>query len=414
MIDLSHPRRIHVVGVGGSGMSAIAEVLASMGHAVSGSDQRDSGVLAHLAEAGVATRSRHEAAAVAGAEVVAVSSAVPTSNVEVVEALRLGIPVVRRAEILAAICSQRRTVAVAGTHGKTTTSSMLAAMMQRGGFEPSYVIGGSLGVTGTGAAWARGEWLVVEADESDGTFLELGATAVVVTSVEPDHLDHYGDFSRQQAAFARFVAGAPGPRVISLDDPGVAALARGALDMPGTAEPPVTTYGTSAGADYHMSKVALGRGFTTFDLRAFGTAIGEVKVPVPGVHNARNACGALAMAAALGVGWSDAVGALDGYKGVRRRFERRGEAEGVTFVDDYGHLPGEVKPVLEAARAGGWQRVVVVFQPHRYSRTEALWADFADAFVDADVLVVTDVYPAGEPPRPGVSGALIANAIQDA
>jgi UDP-N-acetylmuramate--alanine ligase len=405
-------------------MSAIATVLLAMGHRVSGSDAADSERLQRLARAGVEVHVGHDPRWLGDAEVVSVSTAIPSTNAEVAEAGRRGLRVWRRAELLAAICRERRTVAVAGTHGKTTTSAMLAAILRQAGTRPSYIIGGDLIEPGpiervSGAAWdPDGEWLVVEADESDGTFLELGAEAVVVTSVEADHLDFYGDISTLRQAFVRFAAAAPGRRVVCADEPGAMALARdlGALGaVTGSPGPggDIMTYGTGPTAVIRIEDVALGAAGAAFSLRWAGRRLTTVWLRVPGLHNVLNATAALVMAEGLGVPWATGAAALHGYRGVARRFERRGERDGVTFIDDYGHLPGEVASVLAAA-TGRWDRVVAVFQPHRYSRTEALWPDFANAFGGADVVVVTDIYPAGEPARPAVTGRLIADAVRGA
>jgi len=401
-VDLARPQRIHVVGIGGAGMSAIATVLAAMGHRVSGSDLKATQGLDRLRALGVTVAVGHDASQVEGADAVAVSTAIPARNAEVAAAAAAGIPVLRRAEILAAVVATRRAVAVAGTHGKTTTSSMLALALRAADFRPSFLIGGELNEIGSGAAWTDGEWLVVEADESDGTFLELAPEAVVVTSVEPDHLEHYGgDVAGLVDAFERFVAGAPGPRVVCADDPGAARLAF----LPGT-----TSYGTAPTADYAMTDVAVDRASARFTVSRRGERLGTVSVPVPGLYNARNACGALAAAHLLGAPFDAAAAGLARYGGVARRYQFRGTRAGVTLVDDYAHLPGEVRAVLAAARLGGWSRVVCVFQPHRFSRTAALAASFAGAFDDADQVVVTDVYPSGEAPRPGVTGRLVADA----
>ncbi|MGH9076073.1 MAG: UDP-N-acetylmuramate--L-alanine ligase [Acidimicrobiales bacterium] len=407
-VDLVEPRRVHVVGIGGVGMSAIATVLAQMGHRVTGSDIRTSLATERLGGLGVAIHVGHHPDQVGGAEVVTASTAVPPTNVELVEAARRGVPVLRRAQILAAICAIRPTIAVAGTHGKTTTASMLALILAEAGLRPSFVIGGEVDETGAGGSWdAGGQWLVVEADESDGTFLELPARSAVVTSVEADHLDQYGSVAGLEDAFARFLGRVPATPVVCADDPG-ARRAAAACAVP------AVTYGLSAGATYRMADVVTGRSSAAFDVVHDGTSLGRVSLAVPGLHNARNATAALALGMAAGAGFEEARRALRRYRGVARRFELRGELDGVTYVDDYGHLPGEVKDVLGAARAGGWGRIVAVFQPHRYSRTAALWADFADAFADADVVVVTDVYPAGEAPRPGVTGRLVADAVAGA
>ena len=403
--DLSRPRRIHVVGAGGAGMSAIATVLVAMGHHVSGSDLKDSSALQRLRALGVDAAIGHDAAHVHGVDLVAVSTAVPATNPEVVEAERLGILVLRRAEVLAAITATRRSVAVAGTHGKTTTSSMLALILVEAGLRPSFIIGGDITEFGSGAAWGDGDWLVVEADESDGTFLDLHPQVALVTSVEADHLDHYGSLARLEAGFAEFLADASDARVVCADDPTAARLGR---------EAEAQSYGTGPNADYRMVDVTIGREGSRFTVVHHGNRLGQIQLPVPGMHNARNACGALVAALAIGAPFEAAARAMARYGGVARRFEYRGEREGVTYVDDYAHLPGEVRAVLAAARSGGWSRIVAVFQPHRYSRTASLWQEFADAFVDADVVVITDVYGAGEAPRPGVNGRLVATAVADA
>jgi UDP-N-acetylmuramate--alanine ligase len=415
--DLSRPRRVHIVGIGGSGMSAIAIVLAGMGHQVSGTDAAASPVLDRLVAAGIEARVGHDPSSLVQADMVAVSTAIPPTDVEVVAALARGLRVWRRGEVLAAICGERRCVAVAGTHGKTSTSSMLAVILRSAGWSPSYIIGGDLvgpergaGPAAAGARWdPAGEWMVVEADESDGTFLQLGAEATIVTSVEPDHLDFYGGEEPMRRAFERFVCSAPGPNVVCADDAGSASLAGAAAG--------VRTYGTSAGADVRIQAVELGRLRSTFWLHeagGAGRAAGPFELAVPGLYNVRNAAAALTTARFLGIGWETAGAGLATYRGVARRFEVRGERQGVTYIDDYAHLPGEVAPVLAAAAGGGWSRVVAVFQPHRYSRTEALGERFADSFRDADILLVTDIYPAGEAPRPGVTGERVADAVRRA
>ena len=409
LVDLSAPQSIHVVGIGGTGMAPIATVLLAMGHAVSGSDHAESANLARLRGLGARVVVGHDPSSIEGATVVIASSAVPASNVEMVEARRRQVPVLWRAEALAAICATRRTVAVAGTKGKTTTAAMLAAILIEAGWCPSFIIGGDLHGLGHGAMWQPdGDWLVVEADESDGTFLGLGPEAVVVTNVLPDHLDFYGGWAALQDAFAAFVGGTPGPRVLGADDPGSAALRL----VGGACE--AVTFGVAAGSAVRMTGLRSGRRSVGFDVEVRGLLAGHIELGVPGGHNARNACAALAMALALGVPFEVAGRALGAFREVARRFQWRGERDGVTYVDDYAHLPSAVEAVLDTARGGGWGRVVAVFQPHRYSRTEALHADFADAFAQADVVVLTDVYGAGEAPRPGVTGQLIVDAVTGA
>jgi UDP-N-acetylmuramate--alanine ligase len=406
-LDLSQPGLVvHVVAAGGTGMSAIAEVLLGMGHRVSGSDLRSSAALSRLGALGATVAIGHDAGNLpADVDLVTISTAVPPTNPEVVVARERGVLVLSRAAVLAAITRQRRTIAVAGTHGKTTTSALVAMALDGAGLHPSYVVGGEITGLGTGARWSDGDWLVVEADESDGTFLDLAVEIALVTSVEPDHLEHYGGFERQVEAFARFLAGASGGRIVCADDPAAASLGEAAG---------ARTYGFAPGADVRITGYTGERRGSRFCLVADDGNLGEVRLALPGRHNARNAAAALSAAVAAGAPADLAVTAIGAFAGVGRRSQLRGERDGVTFVDDFAHLPGEVAPSLAAAREGGWGRVVCVFQPHRYSRTEALWADFADAFVDADVVAVTEIYAAGETPRPGVSGRLVADAVRDA
>jgi UDP-N-acetylmuramate--alanine ligase len=405
VLDLGRRRRVHIVGVGGAGMSAIATVLAAMGHRVTGSDLKASPPAERLRAQGLVVEIGHDPAHLGDAEVVTVSTAVPASNPEVAAARQRGIPVLSRADMLAAIAALRRPVVVAGTKGKTTTTSMLALILVEAGMHPSFIAGGDVNEVGGGAVWDRGDWLVVEGDESDGTFLTLGAEAVVVTNVEPDHLDHYGSFPAMVDAFEVFVAGASGPRLACADDAEAAALA---------ARVGATTYGLDPAADWRIGDLAERRASISFTVTPPSGPPIAIDLPVPGLHNARNACGALAMAVSLGAPAEAGVRALGRFMGVARRYQFRGEAGGVTVVDDYAHLPTAVAIVLRTARHGGWRRVVAVFQPHRYSRTATLWPRFADAFVDADLVVITDVYPAGEAPVPGISGKLIADAVLDA
>ena len=393
----------HLVGVGGAAMNGIAALLVAMGHIVSGSDLQRSPVLERLDGLGVRTFTGHDPSHVDQADIVAFSTAVSASNVELAEARRRGVPTLTRAEVLAAICHTRRTLAVSGTHGKTTTTAMLAAVLVEAGFEPGFLIGGELPGGRGGASWGSGKWFVVEADESDGTFLRLGAEGVVVTNVEADHLDYYGDEAAIASAFQEFVEQAPGARVVCSDDPRAAAISQ--------AVPGVTTYGSLGRSNYRISAVELSAMGASFELSAAGRSLGRFQLGVPGLHNVLNASAAIAMAVEVGAEPDAARAALAAYSGVGRRYELRGQAHGVTYIDDYAHNPGKIRATLAAARNGGWGRVVAVFQPHRYTRTAALIHDFADAFEGADLVVVTGLYPAGEEPLPGVSGRLVADAI---
>jgi len=406
VLDLTRPRKLHIVGVGGVGMSAIALLLVRMGHEVSGSDIKESVVLARLEAAGVRVIVGNRAENVPpDADAVVYSTAIPERNVELTAARELGVTVLHRSAALAALAATRRTIAVAGSHGKTTTSSMLALILRGAGWQPSFVIGGEVNEVGANAAYGSGEWLVVEADESDGTFLRLGPEAAIVTSIEPDHLDYYGGFEQLLAAFERFVDGVPGPVVGCADDEIVSRIA--------AARPRIRTYGRDAGAYYRIVDATGDDDSERFTLVAGGRRLGELVVPLA-VHAATNATGAAALALELGVQFDAVAAALRGFGGVARRFERRGELDGVTFVDDYAHLPGEVAAAIATARRGGWRRVVAVFQPHRYTRTATLWRDFAGVFDEADAVVLTDVYAAGETPIAGVSGRLVVHAVVDA
>ncbi len=404
-LDLSQPRRVHIVGVAGAGMSAIALVLARMGHEVSGSDIKSSAVLERLAAAGVAVHVGNRAEYVpADVDAVVYSTAIPLRNVELVAAAERGIPVLHRAAALAALAATRKTIAVAGSHGKTTSASMLALILRRAGWSPSFVIGGEVNEVGSNAAFGEGEWLVVEADESDGTFLHLAPQAALVTNIEPDHLDHYGDFDALLRAFAEFAALVSGPVVTSADDREAARLAARSAT--------IRTFGYAPTADYRIVDEVVTGGECRFTLLARAGARTEITVPV-GVKASTNAAGAIAIALELGVDVEAAVKALAGFGGVARRFQYRGERDGVTFIDDYAHLPTEVDAAIAAARQGPWRHVVVVFQPHRYTRTASIGPQFADAFTAADTLVLTDVYAAGETPIPGVSGRTILRAVLD-
>ncbi len=397
---------VHVVGIGGAGMSAIATALHAMGHTVTGSDLRASGITDRLSRGGIHVEIGHRADNLGAAELVTVSSAVAESNPEVVEARRRGLPVLARSEALAAIASLRRCIAVAGTHGKTTTASMLALLLVEAGVRPSFLIGGDVNEIGTNAVWDEGEWLVVEADESDGTFLALVPDIAVVTNVEADHLDHYGTFAAVRSAFEQFVSTALHHRVVGADDPVAADIGRATgADL----------VGSGPDSTYRMVDLVLARSSVSFGLVGpDGVGLGRLEVPVPGLHNAKNAAVATVAALAAGVPFEAATRALARFAGVARRFEFRGTVNGVTFVDDYAHLPSEVRAALAAARNGDWRRVVAVFQPHRYTRTAELGEEFGAAFGEADLTIVTDVYGAGEAPVPGVSGQLVADAVHRA
>lgn len=399
---LGTQRRVHVVGVGGAGMSAIASVLAAMGHRVSGSDLKASPATRRLASAGVIVSLGHDPSNLGDAELVTVSSAIPESNVEVLEARARGLEVLSRAQMLAEICALRRVVAVSGTHGKTTTTSMLALILVEAGMRPSFLIGGDLNEIGTNAVWDSGHWLVVEADESDGTFNLLDPEIAVVTNVEPDHLDHYGSFDRLVEAFDVFLTERPGGIVAGSDDRvGLELGMRHGGDLVGSS--PLSTH--------RIENQNQGPGGVSFDLRHGGEILGHISLPVIGAGMVSNAAVATVAACRVGAPFDASSRALARFAGVARRFERRGETRGVRFVDDYAHLPTEVRAVISAARVLKGDRLVVVFQPHRYSRMASLGTQFSDSFDGADVVVVTDVFPAGEKPLPGVTGRLVVDAV---
>jgi UDP-N-acetylmuramate--alanine ligase len=388
-------------------MSAIALALAQMGHLVSGSDLRERPVLDRLRAAGVVVHVGHDRSHVLGCDAVTASTAVPAGNVELVEAARLGIPVLTRAGMLSGMCARARTVAVGGTHGKTTSTSMLMLVLAEAGWRPSFVIGGDVTDLGTGAQWTGSEWFVVEADESDGTHVQLPLHAVLLTNVEVDHLDHYGSFEALTDSFSRFLGQTQGPRVGCGDDPVAARLA---------AEDGAVTYGLTPEVTYRAVDVVPTGGSFTFGVERDGAWIATVELPLRGRHNVQNATGVFATAVELGVEPSVAAAALARFGGVGRRFDIRGVHDGATFVDDYAHLPGEIAAVLAAARGSGddWDRVVAVFQPNRYHRIADMWRDYASAFVDADLVVMTDIYASGTVPIPGVSGKLIVDAVLEA
>ena len=435
-------------------MSAIATVLVGMGFKVTGSDAADSRSLQRLKGIGVDARVGNYPDGASAADVVVRSTAVPNSDADVEAARRSGAQLWSRADLLSAICSTKRTIAVSGTHGKTTTSAMIAVTLDRLGWHPSWIVGSEIAGLGSGGRWdPQGEWLVVEADESDGTFTRLEAGAVVVTNVEADHLEYFGGLEALEREFTRFVSSCSGPAVICADDPGALRVASGALrvaagapastaTLPGAVlgprsprdmSPPVLTYGKSPGSAFLIDELRMHGDGSDFRIRfasrhmpgaagaarESGASDGSiahrgvaVHLQVPGMHNVRNAAAAVGVTAAIGAPLDLLGEAVGGFRGVARRFESRGGAGGVSFVDGYDHLPSEVAAAIATAKLGAWSRVVAVFQPHRYSRTEALWRDFADSFVGADVVVIAGIYGAGEPPRPGVDEHLIVDAVR--
>jgi UDP-N-acetylmuramate--alanine ligase len=394
---------IHFVGIGGIGMSGIAEVLANLGYQVQGSDVADSANVRRLREKGIPVTVGHEGRNVDGADVVVVSSAIKRDNPELVVARAQRVPVVRRAEMLAELMRLKRCVAVAGTHGKTTTTSLVAALVDAGGFDPTVINGGIINAYGTNARLGEGEWMVVEADESDGTFLKLPADIAIVTNVDPEHLDHFKTFDAVKDAFRAFVENVPfyGFAVMCTDHSVVQTLVGRIEDRR------IITYGENPQADVRLIELDHINGASRFSI-AFRNRLGEIahqisdlRLPMPGRHNALNATAAIAVARELGIGDEVIRGALAAFGGVKRRFTRTGEWNGIPIIDDYGHHPIEIAAVLRAARESTSGQVLAIVQPHRYTRLASLFEPFCTCFNDADTVMVAHVYPAGEAPIPG-------------
>jgi UDP-N-acetylmuramate--alanine ligase len=398
--------RIHFIGVGGSGMSGIAEVLLNMGYLVSGSDLKASDVTERLVRLGGRVFLGHAGSNVEGAQIVVYSSAVNPDNPELAIAHRLGLPVIARAEMLAELMRMKYGVAVGGSHGKTTTTSMVAAVLARGGLDPTIVVGGRLHSLGTNARLGQGQFLVAEADESDGSFLRLSPAIAVVTNIDREHLDHYADLTEIRRAFVYFANRVPfyGLAILCGDDPNVRAV------LPELTKRHVL-YGIDADADVMARDVRLDAGGSRARIVAFGRELGEMALQTPGRHNVLNALAAIGVGLELDVGIGHILEALAAFSGVSRRFEQRGSAGGVRVIDDYGHHPTEIAATLAAARTQGG-RVLVIFQPHRYSRTAHLADEFGAAFRDADRVWITDIYPAGEAPLPGVTSRTIVDSAR--
>jgi UDP-N-acetylmuramate--alanine ligase len=403
----SRPAKIHFVGIGGIGMSGIAEVLLNLGYAVSGSDLKESETTRRLAALGGRIQQGHAAGNVEQADVVVTSSAVKRDNAEVVEARRRKIPIIPRAEMLAELMRLKYGVAIAGSHGKTTTTSLAAHLLAHAGLDPTAVVGGKVNTFGSNAKLGKGDYMVVEADESDGSFLHIPPTIAIVTNVDPEHLDHWKTEEALRKGFLDFVNRVPfyGRAILCIDHPTVQSL------LPDV-ESRYVTYGESHQADYRADGIEVSGHAVRFDAFRRDEPLGRFEVRLVGRHNAMNALAVVALADEMGVPADVTRAALASFGGVQRRFTVRGEAGGVTVVDDYGHHPAEVKATLLGAREAFHRRVVCLFQPHRYTRTRDLLSDFATAFNDADVLLLTDIYAAGEEPIPGATSATLAEAIR--
>jgi UDP-N-acetylmuramate--alanine ligase len=404
---LGKTRRVHFVGIGGIGMSGIAELLANLGYAVSGSDEKRSSVTDRLETLGIRVTNGHDASHVGAADVVVISSAVRPTNPEVREAISRQIPVIPRAEMLAELMRLRFAIAVAGAHGKTTTTSMIALVLERAGLDPTAVIGGRLKAFGSNARLGSGELMVVEADESDRSFLKLFPSMAVITNIDREHLENYGGFDDLQQAFVDFANKVPfyGGVVACLDDPNLAAIVPRMTRR-------VTTYGLGArSANVTATEVELGPMSAKATVVKDGRLLGRIELSVPGLHNLQNALATVAVGLELDLPFERIAPGLAEFRGAERRFEIRGEPNGILVVDDYGHHPTEIAAVLAAARQLN-RRVIVAFQPHRYTRTAALLDDFGPALAQADHIVLTEIYSAGEDPIPGATLDALAAAVR--
>jgi UDP-N-acetylmuramate--alanine ligase len=407
---------VHFIGIGGIGMSGIAEVLHNLGHRVQGSDQSDSANVQRLRAKGIDVFVGHKAENLGDAEVVVVSTAIKKNNPELIAAREKLLPVVRRAEMLAELMRFRNAIAIGGTHGKTTTTSMVASLLEAGGFDPTVINGGIINAYGTNARMGEGEWMVVEADESDGTFLKLPADVAIVTNIDPEHLDHYGNFDAVRAAFKQFVENVPfyGFGVMCLDHPEVQALVSRIEDRK------VVTYGANPQADVRFMNVRMEGPVSVFDVEIRRRRTGEtimidnLRLPMPGRHNVSNATAAVAVAYRLGISPDAIRKGISSFGGVKRRFTFVGDWNGVSVYDDYGHHPVEIKAVLRAAREACQGRIIAVHQPHRYSRVASLFEDFAGCFNDADTIMIAPIYAAGEDPIEGVSAEELVSRIKSA
>ena len=401
---------IHFVGIGGVGMCGLAELLHHQGYRVTGSDLGEGAGIERLREIGVEVSIGHEASQIGDSQVVVVSSAIPRQNVELTTARSRQIPIIGRAEMLAEIMRLQDGIAVGGSHGKTTTTSLITHILDRAGLDPTAVIGGRVlgGPHRSGARLGTGRWLVAEADESDGSFLRLAPVISIVTNIDPEHLDHYGTTEALREAFVTFANGIPfwGLAVLCIDHPGVQAI------LPQIARR-TRTYGFSSQADWMASQIETQGIGMSFEVQVSGAPRGQVLSPLPGRHNILNALAALAVAEEVGVDFGVAAEALSQFGGVERRFELRGEAGGIQVIDDYAHHPAEIRATLDAARGLDRKQVWTVFQPHRYSRTRDCLEDFATAFNDTDRLLITEIYAAGEDPIEGVGGRELCDQVRE-
>ena len=404
---------IHFVGIGGIGMSGIAEVMHQLGYKVRGSDIAENYVVEKLRKAGIRVAIGHRAENLGDAAVVVCSTAIKPDNPEILAAIERRLPRVRRAEMLAELMRMQKTIAVAGTHGKTTTTSMIACLLDAGGIDPTVINGGIINRYGSNARLGKSDWMVVEADESDGSFLRLDGTIALVTNIDPEHLEHYGSFDKAKDAFVEFIENVPfyGLAVMCIDHPEVQSLIGRIRDRR------IVTYGFSALADLRADNVEAADGGSRFDaiaLQRDGSrrVIEGIRLPMPGRHTVLNALAAIAVGMELGMDDAAIARGFDKFEGVKRRFTKVGEVDGAVIIDDYAHHPVEIRAVLSAARESAEGRVIAIVQPHRYSRLQALMDDFQAAFNDADIVMVAPVYPAGEEPIEGVDSAALAEGLR--
>ncbi|MFH0977535.1 MAG: UDP-N-acetylmuramate--L-alanine ligase [Spirochaetota bacterium] len=398
--------KMHFIGIGGIGMSGIAEILINLGYKVSGSDIRESDITRRLASLGAKIFIGHNLSNINDYNVVVTSSAINPANPEIIEARKRRIPIIHRSEMLAELVRLKHSIGVAGTHGKTTTSSMLSYILYRGGINPTAIVGGKVLNFDSNARIGEGDYIVFEADESDGSFLRLLPTITVVTNIDADHLDHYKYFEGLKDAFLQYVNNIPfyGYSVLCIDDNIIAEL------IP-KIERPYVTYGFSGNADFHASDVKCLPDRTVYDCYFKNDLLGKVEIGLLGNHNVLNSLAVITVALELGLDFQVIKEGLKEFKGVGRRIEKIGEEKGITVFDDYGHHPTEIKATLQAIRSMG-RRIIVLFQPHRYTRTQLLWEDFGTAFGNADEVILTEIYPAGEEPIEGVSSALLKDSIE--
>ncbi len=405
---------IHFVGIGGIGMSGIAEVLHTLGYAVQGSDLSDNANVRRLRDAGIPVAIGHDAANVANAQVVVVSTAISRDNAEVAAARARLVPVVRRAEMLAELMRLKWAIAVGGTHGKTTTTSLVACLLEAAGMDPTVINGGIINAYNSNTRLGEGEWMVVEADESDGSFLRLPAVIAVVTNMDPEHLDHWGTAAAMVAGYDQFVANVPfyGFAVLCIDHPGVQQM------IPRLSDRRVITYGFSPQADIRAERLVMDKLGATFEVVVTGRGrnssrrMGPFRLPMLGQHNVQNALAAVAIAVEMDVDETTMRSAFAAFRGVKRRFTKTGESGGITVIDDYGHHPVEIAAVLKAARQAGARDVLAVVQPHRYSRLQSLFPEFCTCMNDAGTVIIADVYAAGETPLPGISRDALVDGLR--